>query len=546
MKIAMAQVNPVIGDFRKNGEKLVEYTRKAKDLGCDLVVFPELSISGYPPGDLLEKEDFVTAQMETFDTLVKTISGIGVICGMVRRNPSSKGPKLFNSAALFENGNILAFRDKQLLPTYDIFDETRYFKPGTGTSPFRYKGLNLGITICEDIWNDDDTTLDRIHYDLNPIADLAAQGVDLFINVSASPFHAGKGHVRDTMLTSIARKYRTPLIFTNQVGGNDTILFDGLSCAMDSTGDFLARAWDFREDLVVVDTASKSSKDIHPVSLSITESIFKALVTGTRDYVRKCGFTRAVLGSSGGIDSAVTAAIAAEALGPGNVLTLFMPSMYTSRKNFDDTRDLAANLGIGFQVVPIDDLYSEFLKLSGEFDPARPGITEQNLQARIRGTILMAFSNKEGRILLSTGNKSEMAVGYATLYGDMCGGLAVIGDLPKKKVYDMAAYVNQSGIKIPESIISKAPSAELAPDQKDQDDLPPYDTIDAVVEGYVEKHMSVDQLVASGLPREAVKHLVGRINRSEYKRYQAPPILRVTSKAFGPGRRYPMAQNFTL
>jgi len=375
------------------------------------------------------------------------------------------------------------------------------------------------------------------------VADLAAKGMDILINVSASPFHAGKQAFRLEMLKMIAQKYSIPLIFANQAGGNDSIIFDGLSCAVLPDGTLAARASDFSEDLVVFDTNS-NERDIHPVSGLEIESILKALVTGTRDYVKKCGFSKAVIGSSGGIDSALTTAIAVKALGKENVRTVFMPSPYTSAANYTDTKKLAQNLGIQWKEISINPMYTQFLKLSKGFDPLKPGIAEQNIQARIRGTILMAYSNKDGSILLATGNKSEMAVGYSTLYGDMCGGLAVIGDLPKKKVYEVAQFINKEKEIIPEEIIRKAPSAELAPGQTDQDDLPPYDTIDAVVKGYIEDHKSIAELTAMGLDEASVKNLIFRINRNEYKRYQAPPILRVTSKAFGPGRRNPMAHNF--
>lgn len=544
MKVAMAQTNPVIGDFRRNGRIIRQYADRARTMGCDLVVFPELAISGYPPGDLLEKDDFIQNQLLEFDALVNSINGIGVLLGFCSRNSSQEGPRLLNSAALFENGVLLARIDKQLLPTYDVFDETRYFRPGRPCSPVSYKGHRLGITICEDIWNDDEGA-PLFHYDTNPVADLAKQAPDLLINIAASPFHAGKQKFRMDLLKRIATRYSLPLIFTNQVGGNDTIIFDGLSAAITPQGTVTAQASDFIEDIVVYDTRSAVG-DIHSVSSSETESILNALVTGTRDYIRKCGFSKAVIGSSGGIDSAVTAAIAVKALGPENVQTIFMPSVYTSAQNFTDTRELAANLGVSWTEIPIAPMYEAFINISDSFDMASPGIAEQNIQARIRGTILMAISNRDGSILLSTGNKSEMAVGYSTLYGDMCGGLAVIGDLPKKKVYELGNFFNSVKTVIPESILRKAPSAELAPNQTDQDDLPDYDTIDAVVKGYIEDHLGIDNLVAMGLDRETVTSLIVRINRNEYKRYQAPPILRVTSKAFGPGRRHPMAQQYLM
>lgn len=542
MKIAMAQTNPVIGDFAFNREKICQQAEKATALGCDLVVFPELAISGYPPGDLLEKDDFIDDQLRVLDELISSIEGIGVLCGAVMREVRNGERLLFNSALLFENKRVVARIDKQLLPTYDIFDESRYFTPGLKTCPINYRNMKLGITICEDVWNDDNSLTGK-HYDRNPVAELAELGADLLINVSASPFHGGKQDLRSNLLKNIAVKYKVPVIFTNQVGGNDTIIFDGLSLAVTARGDFAARASDFSEDLVCFNTDT-SMGDCHRVSESENEAILKALVTGTRDYVTKCGFKQAVIGSSGGIDSALTTAIAVEALGKENVKTIFMPSIYTSEQNFTDTRELADNLGISLQSIPIAPMYKAFLTLYDSFDPENPGITEQNIQARIRGTILMAVSNKEGCMLLSTGNKSEMAVGYSTLYGDMCGGLAVIGDLPKKKVYELSELINRKKEIIPLSILTKAPSAELAPGQTDQDDLPSYDFIDAVVKAHVEEHRGIEEMVAQGLERSAVMDIVARINRNEYKRYQAPPILRVTAKAFGTGRRHPMAQRY--
>ncbi|ACN16800.1 NadE [Desulforapulum autotrophicum HRM2] len=542
MKIAMAQTNPVIGDFDFNIQAMIKRALEARALGCELIVFPELSISGYPPGDLLERNDFIDNQLNALQELIHSIRGIGVLCGVVNREICQGERRLFNSALLFEEQNILARTDKQLLPTYDIFDELRYFTPGPKSSLISYKGLNLGITICEDIWNDE-AGLGQKHYDRNPVADLASLGADLFINIAASPFHGGKQDLRNTLLKKITAHYNRPLIFVNQVGGNDSTLFDGLSLALTAQGEVAARAMDFSEDLVVFDTTTQKG-DCHGVSTTDDQAILKALVMGTRDYVTKCGFKQAIIGSSGGIDSALTAAIAVAALGRKNVKTIFMPSIYTSKQNIEDTKALALNLGISWQSIPIAPMYDAFLTLSDTFNPENPGITEQNIQARIRGTILMAFSNKEGSMLLATGNKSEMAVGYSTLYGDMCGGLAVIGDLPKKKVYEISRLINRERKTIPLSILEKAPSAELAPDQTDQDDLPSYDIIDAVVKAHVEDHQSIEDMVTQGLDRSTVNEIVQRITRNEYKRYQAPPILRVTAKAFGAGRRHPMAQRY--
>jgi len=549
MKIAMAQINPVIGDFAYNREKIVSAAARAVDRGCDLVVFSEMAISGYPPRDLLERNDFVDANLESLDRLMASVSGIGVVCGVVERNPADTGKHLFNAAVLFEDGRVLHRAYKRLLPTYDVFDESRYFEPGKSCRSFAYRGRRLGITICEDVWNDKDIFARQI-YPVDPVKELVADGADLLINISASPFHAGKREFRQRMLSAASRKYRVPMVFVNQVGGNDSLVFDGISSVFGRNGDIIARCVDFQEDLVFCDLSDMDTDGcrLHRIAESETGSIFKALVLGTRDYVRKCGFSKVIIGLSGGIDSAVTAAVAREALGGENVYTVFMPSSYTSSDNSVDTRRLAANLGVDYRVIPIGDMFQAFLpSLSPGFDPQNPGVTEQNIQARIRGTILMGLSNSMGALVLSTGNKSELALGYCTLYGDMNGGLSVISDVPKTWVYRLARYINdRCGTEvIPERIISKPPSAELAPDQRDQDDLPPYEVIDPVLEGYVEEFKSIDELVASGHDPAVVREIVSRIERNEYKRRQAAPGLKVTRKAFGEGRRYPIAQRFT-
>ena len=543
MKIAIAQVNTVIGDFRHNFDRIIYFVNKAKDLLCDLVVFQELVITGYPPRDLLEKDDFVDANLAWLDKLVGSIDGIGVVCGFVDRNPNDEGKPLYNAAAMFEDGKILHKVYKRLLPTYDVFDERRYFEPGRSCISFPYKGYRTGITICEDIWNDKDIFIKRM-YHIDPVSLMIQDGADLVINISASVFHAGKREFRWNMLSAVARKYRVPFMYANQVGGNDSFVFDGISTAYDQNGKLIARGCDFEEDLVVCDLkASGASGDIHPVSDSDTESILKALIMGTRDYVEKCGFSKAVVGLSGGIDSALTAYIAVMALGSDNVMAAFMPSQYTSMENFEDTKELSENIGIELVQIPIDGIFKEFLKfLSLSFNEIEPGITEQNIQARIRGTILMALSNRHGSLLLSTGNKSELAVGYCTLYGDMSGGLAVISDVPKTLVYELARYINTDKEYIPKRIIEKAPSAELKPDQLDQDDLPPYEMLDSILKGYIEDFKSVEELVDMGFDRNLVREVISRIDRNEYKRHQAAPGLKVTSKAFGYGRRYPIAK----
>ena len=547
MKIAIAQINPIIGDFNYNFGKIKYFADKAIGLKCDVVVFSELVIPGYPPRDLLEKKDFIDANLACLNRLLLSIRGIGVICGFVDKNSDDKGKPLFNSAVHFEDGQILHKVHKRLLPTYDIFDESRYFEPGGESVPYPYKGHRIGLTVCEDAWNDEDIFKRRL-YTTDPVALVVKAGADLVINVSASPFYVGHREFRWNMFGSMARKYGVPFIFVNQVGGNDSVIFDGISTVFDKNGDVVARASDFDEDLMVFDSKSSESSngDLHPVSNSDTESILKALVMGTRDYVTKCGFSKAVVGLSGGVDSALTACIAVKALGRENVSVVFMPSQYTSKENFEDTDKLAENLGIELTRVPIDGIFKEFLRfLSPDFKKNEPGITEQNIQARIRGTILMGLSNKHGSLVLSTGNKSELAVGYCTLYGDMNGGLAVISDVPKTTVYDLARFINREKEYIPSRIITKAPSAELKPDQADQDDLPPYEILDSILKAYIEDFKGVDELVQMGFDKDIIEEIVFKVDRNEYKRYQAAPGLKVTSKAFGYGRNYPLVQGYT-
>lgn len=552
MKIAIAQINPVIGDFDYNHQKMIYYAEKAIERSCDLVVFTEMVLSGYPPRDLLEKKDFIDANQHYLNLLMDRIKGIGVVCGLVKPNPEQEGNPLFNTAVLFEDGKVIHECQKRLLPTYDIFDETRYFEPGQKTETFEYKGRVIGLTICEDVWNDKDFFKRRIYHS-DPVPMLIQNGADLIINISASPYQLGKRNFRWSMLSSIARKYHVPLVYANQVGGNDSVLFDGLSVAFDKKGEMKVQAKDFEEDLVVFDLAWAESSQyypgfLRPISSTNIESLYRALTMGTRDYVRKCGFSKVVVGSSGGIDSALTTCIAVDALGKENVSNVFMPSRFTSPDNYSDTRQLADNLGVNYACVAIDDIFDTFLNnLSELLDHKKneePGITEQNIQARIRGTILMAFSNKFGSLVLSTGNKSELAVGYCTLYGDMSGGLAVISDVPKTTVYELSEYVNRDREIIPDNILKKAPSAELKPNQTDQDDLPPYEILDPVLKAYIEQAKGVDDLVEMGFDRRIVEDVVQRVTRNEYKRYQAAPGLRVTSKAFGYGRRYPVAQGF--
>jgi NAD+ synthase (glutamine-hydrolysing) len=547
MKIAIAQINPIIGDFKHNFDKMKLFANQAIKLQCDLIVFSELVITGYPPRDLLERIDFINANFACLERLMTSIRGIGVICGFVDKNPEGKGKPLYNSAILFEDGRIIHKAHKRLLPTYDIFDERRYFEPGKESLPYSYKGIKIGLTICEDAWNDEDFFQERV-YDHDPVAQIVQAGADLVVNIAASPYYLGHDTFRQNMFAFMAQKYRLPFLCSNQVGGNDSVLFDGSSTVFDKNGNIIARASDFTEDIVIFDSKTlQAGKDsIHYVSQSDTESILKALVMGTHNYVTKCGFSKVVIGLSGGIDSALTACIAVRALGPENVSVVFMPSLYTSKENYEDTKKLAENLGLILITIPIESMFKEFLRfLSPEFKDTEPDITEQNIQARIRGTILMALSNKYGALVLSTGNKSELAVGYCTLYGDMTGGLSVISDVPKTMVYDLAHFINQEKELIPSRIITKAPSAELKPDQIDLDDLPPYNILDSILKEYIEEVKGIEDLVKMGFDKKVVEDVISRVDRNEYKRHQAAPGLKVTSKAFGYGRRYPLAQRYT-
>jgi NAD+ synthetase len=463
--------------------------------------------------------------------------------GCVDRNPGKEGNPLHNSAVLFDNGKILHQANKRLLPTYDVFDERRHFEPGREYSAFPYKDCRIGFTICEDIWNDK-AFFSRRLYPVDPPEMVIKEGANLLINIAASPYHVGKREFKWDMFRDIAEKYGVPLLYVNQVGGNDSVLFDGISLAFDSKGKIVARARDFEEDMVVFDTHSQKG-DLHPVSRTDTESLLNALIMGTRDYVHKCGFSKTIVGLSGGIDSALTACIAVQALGKENVTAIFMPSQYTHRENFQDTQSLAANLGIKFLQVPIKGIFNNFLQeLSPLFKDVATEVTGQNIQARIRQIILMALSNKFDYLLLSTGNKSEVAVGYCTLYGDMSGGLAVISDVPKTMVYRIAHLINKEKELIPKRILQKAPSAELKPDQLDKDDLPPYEVLDGILKAYIEDNKAAEEIIEMGFEPSIVKDIVGRVDRNEYKRHQAAPGLKVTTKSFGYGRRYPIAQRY--
>lgn len=543
MKIALAQFNPIVGDFAGNAARIRELASEAKERGADLAVFSELCLCGYPPLDLLERPAFLERNRRTLGELAAQIA-LPSIVGYVGEARVTTGKPAANSAALLAGGKVAFEQQKMLLPTYDVFDESRYFQPAQTQSPFTLGGTSLGITICEDIWNDKNFWAKRL-YARDPVAELAGQGCAVIINISASPYTIDKRGLRLEMLRALARRHGRPVVYVNQVGGNDSLVFDGSSVALAADGRIAAQAHSFVEDLVLFDT-STSSGDLRTQPDDELEAAYLALVTGTRDYVRKCGFQSVALGLSGGIDSAVVAVIAAEALGPENVLGLAMPGPFSSESSLTDAAALAENLGIRFDVVPITQIYAETRHaLATAFAGRAEDATEENLQARIRGNILMAFSNKLGKLVLTTGNKSEYAVGYCTLYGDMCGALAVIADVPKTMVYALAEWINRRRAVIPVSTITKPPSAELRPNQTDQDSLPPYDVLDRIVKMYVEDLRSVQDIADHyDLDPKLVKSITDRIHLNEYKRQQAAPGLKITAKAFGVGRTVPIAQKF--
>jgi len=558
MRIALAQINPTVGDLAGNCRKAIDFIGRAKAAGAALVIFPELSVIGYPPKDLLLKPQFVEDNLRAVRLIASRVSGIDAVVGYAQPNTESVGRPLHNAVALLREGEVVSRHFKTLLPTYDVFDESRYFEPG----PLHERGnlvrvgpVVAGLSICEDLWNDEKMIPRRLYHQ-NPIADLHHAGAQLMINTSASPFVLGKHDFRLQLFSSQVRQYGQPLVYVNQVGGNDELVFDGNSVAFDGAGNVIAQAKDFEEDLVVVDIPLPSSLPSSGVpgegvkqnipSTGI-ESIYKALVLGLRDYVRKCGFASVVLGLSGGIDSALTAALAVAALGPEKVTGVAMPGRFSSDHSIADARQLAQNLGIAFHIVPIDPVHAAYEQTLGPaFAGMPPDVTEENIQARVRGALLMAFSNKFNHMLLTTGNKSELAVGYCTLYGDMCGGLAVISDVPKTTIWELARWINHQARRplIPISSIDKVPSAELRPNQTDQDSLPPYALLDAILFRYVEEEKSAAQIIAEGFDEPTVLRVIKLIDRSEYKRRQAAPGIKVTSRAFGFGRRMPIAQNY--
>jgi NAD+ synthetase len=543
MRVALAQINTTVGDLAGNEARIRAAYQRGVEAGVEVVVFPELAVTGYPPRDLLLRPDFVQSNLEVLDRLAGAAGTTGLLVGYVGRNGIRPGRELTNAVALLQSGRIQAVRTKTLLPTYDVFDEDRYFEPALENGIVTLGTRSLGLTICEDVWNDEDFWRDR-RYRRNPAAELAAAGAELIINISASPWHLGKDRTRGEMLESLVRKTGVPLVYCNLVGGNDELIFDGGSLVLNSLGEVVGAGRRFEEDFLVIDTGA-AALAAAPRRLMEEEEVYQALVLGTRDYLWKCGFKSALLGLSGGIDSAVTACLAVAALGAENVRGVALPSPYSSQGSLDDARALAANLGIRYDVIPIGPPFGSVKgQLEEQFEGRAEDVTEENIQARLRGVILMALSNKFGSLLLTTGNKSELAVGYCTLYGDMCGGLAVISDVPKTMIYRLARWINREQEIIPSASLTKPPSAELRPNQTDQDSLPPYEVLDAVLERYVVEAQSVEDIVRAGYDPGIVRKVARLIDSSEYKRRQAAPGLKVTSKAFGVGRRIPIAQRY--
>ena len=541
MKIALGQINPTVGDFTGNAGKIIDFSRRALFAGAGLIIFPEMSVCGYPARDWVERSDFVARNQSTLEEIAAATRGIAVICGFASRAHSDTGKSVMNSSALLRDGKIEFVQSKMLLPTYDVFDESRNFAPAREQQLFQFCGKQMALTICEDAWNDKQFW-DRRLYGVDPVEELMRAGGNFVLNISASPFWVGKREFRRKMLQAIATEYKSPVVMVNQVGGNDQLIFDGSSFVLSPSGAIVAQGKSFEEDLVLFDPDALKG-EIHEQEDGIEASAYAALVLGTRDYVRKCGFQKVLLGLSGGIDSALTATIAVDALGADNVTGVGMPSPYSSRGSIDDARELASNLGIGFELFRINSIFDAYRQtLKPAFAGRDEDVTEENLQARIRGALLMALSNKFGSMVLSTGNKSELAVGYCTLYGDMAGGLAVISDVPKTMVYRLAHYVNSRRPVIPKSTLEKEPSAELHPNQKDSDCLPSYEVLDTILEDYIEDNKSPAQIASErGYDVSLVRGIIHMVERNEYKRQQAAPSLKISEKAFGMGRRYPIA-----
>jgi NAD+ synthase/NAD+ synthase (glutamine-hydrolysing) len=541
VKVALGQINPTVGDFLGNADKIISYARRARDAGAGLILFPELCVCGYPPRDLVERPSFVARNRESLDRIAPQVKEISVICGLVTPAQAETGKSAMNSAALLKHGKVAFLQSKMLLPTYDVFDEARNFAPATRQSLFPFCGKQMALTICEDAWNDKNFWNRRL-YTVDPVEALVKAGGNFVLNISGSPFWLGKREFRHKMLASIARAHNVPVVMVNQVGGDDSLVFDGSSLVVNREGAIIAQAKSFEEDIVYFDS-DRLTGEIHEQIEGEEASAFAALVLGTRDYVHKCGFSKVIVGLSGGIDSALTAVIAADAVGPENVIGVGMPGPYSSQGSIDDSRALASNLGIRFEILPINDVVADYHRtLKDVFKGCKEDETEENIQSRARGMLLMALSNKFQAIVLSTGNKSELGVGYCTLYGDMAGGLAVISDVPKTLVYRLSHYVNSRRPVIPQSSLDKPPSAELRPNQKDSDTLPPYEVLDAILEDYVEDLHTAEQIAADrGFDVSLVRRVIRMVERTEYKRQQAAPGLKISPKAFGYGRRFPIA-----
>jgi NAD+ synthase (glutamine-hydrolysing) len=553
MRIALGQINPTVGDLAGNLALMVRFTKEAVARNAELIVFPELSITGYPPRDLVEKPSFIERSEKAVTQLADATRGlpISIIAGYVGRSHKPTGKQATNSAAVIRCGKVVMRQTKILLPTYDVFDEARNFVPADTQSLWRTADGDVALTICEDAWNDKQFWSHRL-YGRDPVDELMQQGASMIVSINGSPFHIGKRELREEMFRAMVRRHKVPAIVANQVGGNDQIVFDGTSFVMDAEGKVIASAASFAEDLVIADVSFDANGtgegDKHANLPDEREAVYEALVLGTRDYIRKCGFERVLIGLSGGIDSSLTAVIAVDAVGRENVRGVAMPGPFSSEHSITDARAMAEGLGIAFDVIPITPAYDEMLRTLGPvFEGRNPDVTEENIQARLRGLTLMSLSNKFGAIVLTTGNKSELAVGYCTLYGDMCGGLAVISDLPKTMVYSLSRIANcRHKNAIPESVFEKPPSAELRPDQKDSDSLPPYDTLDSILRLYIEENHGINEVAAElALPIDLVRDVVRKVDRNEYKRQQAAPGLKVTSKAFGVGRRLPVAQRYS-
>jgi NAD+ synthase (glutamine-hydrolysing) len=548
MRIALAQINPTVGDLAGNARLIAARSEQAAERGAEVVVFPELALTGYPPRDLVEKPSFVERTEQALEELATQTAGldVSIVCGYVARSQAETGKRALNSAAILERGEIVFRQSKMLLPTYDVFDEARYFRPAERESLCTLRGSRVALTICEDAWNDRQFWKQRL-YQRDPVEELFEAGGELLICINASPYHMGKREFRRGVYRAATRRYRKPVVYVNQVGGNDQLVFDGSSFAMNAAGEVVTTARSFEEDLVLFDNVAGTG-ETHEDFTDECEAAYQALVLGTRDYMRKCGFSRVLIGLSGGIDSSLTAAIAVEAVGRENVTGVGMPGPFSSDHSVRDARDMAAALGIRFEIVNISGVCERFEGVLAPLFTGRPrDVTEENLQSRIRGVTLMALSNKTGALVLTTGNKSEIAVGYCTLYGDMCGGLAVISDVPKTMVYALSRIANgRHNGAIPESVFTKPPSAELRPDQKDTDSLPDYDVLDRILEAYVEQYRAPREIAAQlNLSLDLVQDIVNKVDRNEYKRQQAAPGLKVTTKAFGIGRRFPIAQRFS-